>query len=169
MYWIIRILRFLEIGFYVLFFAILLTGSTLLFSTAPGDAARRYTRPVEFDFVNWTLDALGVKLGQSALAVPFYFDGPARHQLVVDYFHLMDTILQDENKLDLIYSDPSVKDPGAASASLRAQLAGLYTRQSQLDPLAESILQEQVSAMLADQDLTTGGQPIPPVLFHLTP
>jgi len=56
------------------------------------------------------------------------------------------------NKLDLIYSDPSIKDPGAASASLRAQLAGLYTRQSQLDPLAESILQEQVSAMLADQD-----------------
>jgi len=35
--------------------------------------------------------------------------------------------------------------------------------------LAESILQEQVSATLAVQNLTTGGQPIPPVLFHLTP
>ena len=169
MHWTIRLIRGLEIGIYVLFFALLLSGSTLLFSTDPGDAARRFTRPVEFDFVNWTLDAMGVKLGQSALGAPFYFAGPARHQLVVDYFHLMDTILQDENKLDLIYSDPSVKDPGAASVSLRAQLADLYTRQSQLDPLAESILQEQVSAVLADQDLTTGGQPIPPVLFHLTP
>jgi hypothetical protein len=45
----------------------------------------------------------------------------------------------------------------------------LYTRQSQLDPLAESILQEQVSATLSVEGLTTGGQPIPPVLFHLTP
>ena len=169
MLWIIRILRGLETGFYLIFFAILLASSTLLYSTAPGDAVRRYTRPVEFDFVNWTLDALGVKLGQSAISAPFYFDGPARHQLVLDYFHLMDTILQDEDKLNLIYSDPSVKDPGTASASLRAVLAGLYTRQSQLDPLAESILQEQVSATLAVEGLTTGGQPIPPVLFHLTP
>jgi hypothetical protein len=169
MVWIIRILRGLETGFFLIFFGILLAGSTLLFSTDPGDAARRYTRPVEFDFVNWTLDALGVKLGQSALATPFYFNEPNRHQLVLDYFHLMDTILQDEDKLNLIYTDPSVKNPEAASASLRVVLAGLYTRQSQLDPLAESILQEQVSATLSVEGLTTGGQPIPPVLFHLTP
>jgi hypothetical protein len=169
MYWFIRILRSLEIGLYVLFFGMILSGSTLLYSTDPADAARRYTRPFEFDFVNWTLDALEVKLGQSAIAAPYYFDGPARHKLVVDYFHLMDTILQDENKLNLIYSDPSVKNPAAASTSLRAELAGLYTRQSQLDPLAESILQEQVSATLADLGLTTLGQPIPPVMFHLTP
>ena len=169
MYWIIRILRSLEIGLYVLFFGMILSGSTLLYSTDPADAARRYTRPFEFDFVNWTLDALEVKLGQSAIAAPYYFDGSARHQLAVDYFHLMDTILQDENKLNLIYSDPSVKNPAAASTSLRAELAGLYIRQSQLDPLAESILQEQVSATLADLGLTTLGQPIPPVMFHQTP
>jgi hypothetical protein len=167
--WYVRLLLALEIGLYVLFFTILLTTSSSITSITPADAARRYTRPVEFDFVNWTLDALGVKLGQAALDTPFYFDGPARHQIVVDYLHLMDAILQDENKLNLVYTDPSVKDPAAASASLRAELAGLYTRQSQLDPLAESILQEQVSATLADLGLTTGGQPIPPVLFHLTP
>ena len=167
--WYVRFLLALEIGLYVLFFTILLTTSSSITSITPADAARRYTRPVEFDFVNWTLDALGVKLGQAALDTPFYFDGPARHQLVVDYLHLMDAILQDENKLNLVYTDPSVKDPAAASASLRAELAGLYIRQSQLDPLAESILQEQVSATLADLGLTTGGQPIPPVLFHLTP
>ena len=88
---------------------------------------------------------------------------------MVDYLHLMDNVLQDEDKLSLIYIDPSVKDPAAASASLRAELAGLYTRQDQLAPLAESILQAQVSATLADLGLTTGGQPIPPVLFHMTP
>jgi len=169
MNWIIRILRTLKIGLYVLFFIFLLAGSTLLISATPTGAARRYTRPVEFDFVNWTLDALGIKLGQAALDTPFYFTGSARHKLVVDYFHLMDKILQDEDKLNLLYTDPSVKNPAAASASLRAELAGLYTRQRQIAPMAEAILQEQVTATLADLRLTTADQPIPPVLFHITP
>jgi hypothetical protein len=169
MSWIIRILRSLEISLFVLFFAVILAGSSLLVSMAPADAARRYTRPVEFDFVNWTLDALGVKLGQAALDTPFYFDESARHKLVLDYLHLIDNILQDENKLNLIYIDPSVQNPTEASASLRAELAGLYTRQRQIAPMAESVLQEQVSTTLAELGLTTGGQPIPPVLFHITP
>jgi hypothetical protein len=165
----LRLLRAIEIGLFILFFTLLLAGSTLLVSADPTAAARRYTRPYEFDFVNWTMDALGIKLGQSALGTPFYFDDSARHKLVMDYFHLIDNILQDENKLDLVYTDPSVRDPLAVSASLRTELAGLYARQRQIAPLAESTLQEQVSAILAEQGLTTGGQPIPPVLFHITP
>ena len=169
MSWIIRVLSSIQIALYLLLFTILLAGSTLLVSATPASAARRYTRPYEFDFVNWTLDALGVKFGQAALDTPFYFNESARHQLVVDYLHLMDTILTDENKLNRVYTDPSVKDPTAESAPLRAELARMYTRQNQLAPLAESVLQEQVSATLADLGLTTGGQPIPPVLFHITP
>jgi hypothetical protein len=167
--WIIRILRAVLISLCVIFFSFLLAGSNLLLSTTPASAARRYTRSVEFDYVNWTLDALGIKLGQAALDTPYYFDESVRHKLVLDYLHLMDEILQDEGKLDLIYTDPSVRDPTAVSITLRAELAGLYPRQHQIAPLAESILQEQVSATLADLGLTTGGQPIPPVLFHITP
>ncbi|MGA2490437.1 MAG: hypothetical protein ABSF99_09700 [Anaerolineales bacterium] len=169
MYWIIRLLRTLEIGLCVLFFAILLAGSTLLVPSTPAGAARRYTRPFEFDFVSWTLDAFGVKLDQAALDTPYYFNGSARHKLVEDYLHLMGNILTDEDKLNLIYTDPSVKNPAVASASLRSELAGLYNRQRQIGPMAEAILQEQVSATLAALGLTTGGQPIPPVLFHITP
>ena len=167
--WVIRLLRDLLNGLILLIFSFLLSGSALIVSELPSDAARRYTRPDEFNFVNWTLDALGIKLGQAALDTPFYFDGSARHKIVVDYFHLLDNILQDEDKLNRIYTDPSIRDPASASTSLRAELAGLYRRQGQIAPLAESILQEQVSATLADLNLTTGGQPIPPVLFHMTP
>jgi hypothetical protein len=35
--------------------------------------------------------------------------------------------------------------------------------------MAESILQEQVSETLSSLDLTVGGQPLPPVLFHISP
>jgi hypothetical protein len=169
MTWIIRISRGVGFVLYFFFFVSLLGGSTLLISLKPSEAARRYTRSDEFDFVNWTLDAFGVKLAQASLGAPFYFDERSRHQIVVDYFHLMDSILQDENRLDLFYTDPSVRDPAAASAAVRDGLAHLYARQRQIGPLAESILQEQISATLADLGLTSDGQPIPPVLFHMTP
>ena len=169
MTWIIRISRGVGFVLYFFFFVSLLGGSTLLISLKPSQAARRYTRSGEFDFVNWTLDAFGVKLAQVSLGAPFYFDERSRHQIVVDYFHLMGSILQDENRLDLFYSDPSVRDPAEASAAVRDGLAHLYARQRQIGPLAESILQEQISATLADLGLTSAGQPIPPVLFHMTP
>jgi hypothetical protein len=169
MTWIIRISRGVGFVLYFFFFVSLLGGSTLLISLKPSEAARRYTRSDEFDFVNWTLDAFGVKLAQASLGAPFYFDERSRHQIVVDYFHWMDSILQDENRLDLFYTDPSVRDPAAASAAVRDGLAHLYARQRQIGPLAESILQEQISATLADLGLTSDGQPIPPVLFHMTP
>ncbi|HEY5159339.1 MAG TPA: hypothetical protein VII93_15365 [Anaerolineales bacterium] len=169
MHWTIRLLRGIEISFYVLFFTCILGGSSLLVYTKPSEAARRYTRSVEFDFVSWTLDALSVKLDQAALGTPFYFDDNTRHQIVVDYLHLIDNILAGENRLNLLFSDPKVHNPAAASLSLQAELAQLYTRQHQLAPLAEAVLQEQISATLAEQGLTTGGQPLPPVLFHITP
>jgi hypothetical protein len=169
MTWVFRFLRAIETGLFLLFFTLLLAGSNLRISIDLSDAARRFTRPVEFDYVSWTLNALGVKLGQAALDSPFYFNGSAQHQVVVDYLHLIDAILQDEDKLNLVYTDPNVKDPTAASASLRAELDRLYSRQRQIGPLAESVLQEQVSATLAALGLTSAGQPIPPVWFHMTP
>ena len=63
MTWIARILLAIVLCLSAIFFAMLLAGSTALPATTTYNAARRYTRPVEFDFVNWTLDALGVKLG----------------------------------------------------------------------------------------------------------
>jgi hypothetical protein len=138
-------------------------------SDKPEDTARRYTRAVEFDYFDWTMNAIGVKLGQSALDTPYYFDETNRHKAVTKYLLVLEYILRDENELNLIYTDPSVTDPIAASARLRANLDELYARQRQLAPLAESVLQAQVSATLADLRLTTGGQPIPPVAFHINP
>ncbi len=166
--WYIRLLRGVELGLYAIFFAGLLGGSNLLLSTKPSDAARRYTRSVEFDYVSWTLEALGVKLDQAVLDTPFYFTETARHQIVVDYLHLMDNILSNENQLNTVYTDPQVHDPETASIDLRTELDRLYSRQRQLAPMAEAVLQEQISATLADLGLTTGGQPLPPVLFHIT-
>ena len=120
--WYMRLLRRVEIGLYAIFFAGLLGGSSLLISTEPSEASRRYTRSVEFDFVYWTLDALSVKLDQAALGIPYYFTETARYQIVEDYLHLMEDILTSEYQLNLAYTDPQVLDPAAASLTLQTEL-----------------------------------------------
>jgi len=68
-----------------------------------------------------------------------------------------------------MYADPAVTDKELASESLRAELDEHYTRQSQLAPLAEAILQEQVTQILKELGFTAAGQPIPNVWYHSTP
>jgi hypothetical protein len=157
---------------YLIFVLLCLAGLSAdrqVISTKPEDTARQYTRAIEFDFFDWTMNAIGIKVGQSALDTPYYFTDATQHKIVVDYIHLLKHILQHENDLNLTYTDPTIADPVAASAQLRANLNDLYAQQRQLAPLAESIMQTQVSATLADLGLTTGGQPVPPIAFHISP
>lgn len=154
--------------FVIICFSAFSTSGQVL-SDKPEDTARRFTRAYEFDYFDWTMNAIGIKLGQSALNSPYYFDETNRHEVVTKYLLVLGYILKDEENLNLIYTDPAVTDPVTASAYLRARLDELYARQGKLAPLAESVLQAQISATLADLHLTTGGQPIPPVAFHISP
>jgi len=137
----------------------------------PADQAQRvraHTRDIEFDFVRWTINALGVKLNQLSLGTSNYLSSEAKHQLVIDYLNLVLSIQQAEGQLNLIFGDPNIKDPQAASESLRDQLDGLYEQRKTLAPVAEEILQNQLSTVASDMGLTLGGQPVPPVLYHST-
>jgi hypothetical protein len=169
MKWTLRIVRLFEICLSSLIFSIILSGSFPISPATPAGAARRFTRPYEFNFVNWTVDALDVKLGQASIDTPFFFSETARQKIVSDYLKIINNILYDEYKLDLIYTDPTVKNPSEASSSLKSDLAGLNIRQRQIAPMAEAILQEQISETLAALGLAQGGQVIPPVLSHVTP
>jgi hypothetical protein len=135
----------------------------------PVDRARAYTRPLEFDYVSWSLNAALLKLQSGVLGLPGYFSFENRKQVVMQYLYNTERILQGEDQLNRIYADPNIPDKETASAHLRAELDGMYKRQDQLAPLAEAILQAQVSAVLSDLGLTDGGQPIPPVLYHSSP
>jgi hypothetical protein len=130
------------------------------------ERVRTFTRDKEFNFVQWTLDALGLKLGQMALGSEKYLTEPQRRQLVLDYLQLVRQIQSNEAQLHDIYSNPDIKAPDAASSDLRLELTNLRAKREQIAPVAEAILQEQVSAIASQLGLTFGGQPIPPVLFH---
>lgn len=164
-----RIQRAINLAATLIVFLCVLSGANLLPPSTLTARVHRYTRYLEFDHVTWMLNAMNVKIGQGALNTPHHFDEAARHQIVLDYLHLLDQILQTEARLNLIYANPSVVEPHAASASLRTELADLYDRQARLAPVAEAILEEQVSLVLVDLGLAVGGQPMPPVLFHISP
>jgi len=135
----------------------------------PLERVRAYTRDVEFNYLSWMSSAAWLKLQTSASNAPQVFSADQQSRLVMDYLALTQDLLRAEYELEKIYADPSQKDKAAAAESLRAELDALQARYTALAPLAESVLQEQVAAVLAEQGLTAMGQPLPSVWFHSTP
>jgi len=153
--------------FSIIWIIMLNAGGTVV--TDQTEQVRAYTRRLEFDYLTWTFNAARVKIEQNAMGMPGYLSRESRMQVVAEYLRLTEQAIQVENQLNLVYTDPAVHDPVAASAGLLAELDDLYAQQGQLAPLAESVLQDQVSSVLADLHLAAGGQPLPPVLYHVSP
>ncbi len=148
---------------------VVLLGASSVPISDPLERVRALTRPIEFDYVSWTLDALSVKLGQIALGTASYLPENERSGTVLETLDLIRQINALEAQLNDIYADPNITDPNNASVELRSQLAKLKQQRKDLEPLAEAVLQEQVSQVAAQAGLTLGGQTVPPVLYHTTP
>lgn len=128
-----------------------------------------YTRDINYDYFGWIADASWIKLQQAAMGSPDYLDRVTRKEIVTEYLRQMERVLQTENELSQIYANPEIADPELASTDLRARLDALYAEQRQLAPFAESVLEEQISSALTEAGLTTGGQPLPRPLYHVSP
>ena len=133
------------------------------------EQTREFTRQIEFDYVDWTLEALAQKAVQSAMGTQRMLPVEQQRQIVFSYLQLINQERQIQDQINQIYADPSVKNPAVASAGLQSQLADRQNQIQQIAPLVESILQQQISTVLAELGLSLGGQPIPPLLYHVTP
>jgi len=163
-----KITHVLNLTIYVSLGLLLLTASTPLEGNQV-EQARAFTRVLEFDYTSWSLNAALLKLSTGTAGLPHYLDRPARKQIVLDYIFVTERLIQAENQLDLIYADPSITDKESYSEHLHAEIDRLKALQAGLAPLAEAVFQAQISALLDEQNLTSGGQPIPPVLYHSSP
>ncbi|RJP50872.1 MAG: hypothetical protein C4557_08880 [Anaerolineaceae bacterium] len=165
---ILRILRGLEITVILLILAAV-TGYSNPSLSNPIEKVRAYTRTIEFNYIAWMFDAARLKVQASSVNLPHTLGREGQKQIVQEYLRITQFILEKEYALSRIYADAAIADKEAASETLRGELAELYQRQSQLAPLAEAILQEQVGVILAEIGLTAAGQPIPNVWYHSTP
>jgi len=159
-------------AYWITFFLLLkpiIVGPSIVSQADPIERVRAFTRTFEFDYVSWTLNAFGVKFGQLALHTDDYIDKAEKSKTVLSELDVIHQINQVEAQLNDIYSDPAISNPETASAKLLAQLHELRDHQALLEPLAETILQEQVGVIVAEAGLTFGGQAIPSVLYRTTP
>ncbi len=163
-----RISRVLEITLAYIIFAALFTYSNPSL-TDQIEKVRRFTRKIEFNYITWTMDAALLKLKSESIGLPYRLDGESQKQIVMEYLQVTQTALDGEYSLETIYADANIADKEATSADLRAGLEETYARQRELAPLAEAILQGQVSEILAEAGLSTLGQAVPNVLYHSTP
>lgn len=135
----------------------------------PLGRARAYTRAKEFDFVSWTVDAQMLKMGMGALDAPRYLPEGQQVILVLDYIRTVQRVNDFERDLEQIYADPNIVDKEMQVAEVSRQEHDWLVRRDKLAPLAEGILQQQVNEALAELGLTSGGQSIPPMIYHATP
>ena len=163
-----RILRGFEITILLIILAAL-TGYSNPSLTNPIEKVRAYTRSLEFDYVEWMAKAAIIKMRAATVNLPQTLDREEQKQIVMEYFQTTQFILEKEYLLSQLYADPTIQDKDAATATVRANLTKLYLRQEQIAPLAEAILQEQVTQVLVEQGLTAAGQPLPNVWYHSTP
>jgi hypothetical protein len=153
----------------LLLLMVLLLNSSGLVARDQNGRVRAFTRPIEFDYTSWTLETIGIKLSHAALNTPGYLPAEGQPEVVVQYLHLLGKIWQVQDEIEEMYADPAVPNPQTASAELSMKLEELLAERDWLQPLAESILEAQVGQVAAEVELSLGGQPVPPVQFHMTP
>jgi hypothetical protein len=145
-----------------------LTSGSVLVHEYP-EKVRQYTHTIEFDYVDWTLKAFWSKVKQAGVGLEDYLPAQATQDTVRDYVKTIGLISELKGRLSFLYSNPDTGGREAAVAPYRIKLQEAEQELDKLSPLAESTLQTQISRLLAANNLTTLGQPLPPVLFHSTP
>lgn len=159
--------RFLKVIVTLLFGSLLVTQSVLS-PTDEVERVRAYTRAVEFDYVDWTLDAIVVKSFQESVSAPRYMSVEEQRNFVFQYLDLVVQVNQASAEVQSVYANPDIDDPESAAADLIERLRSLRETEEQMKPIAESVLQYQVGTTAVELGLGFLGQPVPPVLYHVT-
>jgi len=157
--------RIATLIFIVLFAIILLTNSgkpSLNFD----ELVRYSTRQIEFDYVNWTIQAIYQKLSQAALGTGRYLDHEQQIQVLDRFFAIVDEQSKIKDKIIEIYASPAETSPDKTAQPLLVRQKSLQEEQKHISLLVESILQQQISSILSESNLDDFGQPVPPVQYH---
>jgi hypothetical protein len=151
-----------------IFVLLFVTRGTLVTAYDVYNSTRAYTRMIEFDYIDWALRALLIKHGQESVNVARYLSDEEQRETVLEYLRLVNWVNRTTAEVDRIYANPDIANPGLAAADLNEQLNVLRDMENRLKPIAESIIQHQVSVIVAEEGLGAAGQPVPPVLYHTT-
>lgn len=123
----------------------------------------------QFDFGGWEIEAVLGKMAYRLIAPQRYMTERARHDFFLGYLRLVSEIQRADAEIRRAYTDPAVRNPEAATATVRARLAELRAEQATRRPVAEAILEEQTASVLVSEGFGVLGQEFPPVSVRFTP
>jgi hypothetical protein len=132
------------------------------------EKVRQFTRPYEFDFSGWTVDAFWQKLSALSLGPIRHLNNSQERKIIRDYFNVLDETKNTRRTLEDLYSDPDKTQEEGEASALETRLFEKEHRLKQISLLAEAVIQDQVSQTLGAAGLTDFSQPLPPVFFHVT-
>ncbi len=155
-------------GFLFISLILLLTSQSVWYPQDNNDRAQFYTRLFEFDYFYWTIQSLWQKAGQASLGLQTNLNPLQQRRIVDDLLGLIDQIKSLDEQIRQNYANPKIENPKAESGSLLIQKQKQEALFDIQGPLAESVLQYQISVILSAKGLDIAGQPMPPVLFKLT-
>lgn len=122
-----------------------------------------------FDFFSWETAALARKIVYGLLAPHHFMDDEAQARFVLAYLDDVREAGRLAGEIDQFYADPEVDDPDAVSLETRETFDALRDKMSRDAPIAEGILESQVSAVLAGGDVGFLASIFPPVSGTFTP
>ena len=159
--------RLIKVTILLLIVAVILGSSDILHGDEV-ELIRAFTRNTEFDYVEWTLDALNLKVNQGSLDLAKFIELPQSRAIIYAYLDQVSIVRQLKTQIEMIYADPGVEDPSSAAADFRDLLEVEDSKLIDLGMIAEPILQNQVNAIISKMGLSLGGQSFPPVAYRVS-
>ena len=163
--WLLRTLRR---ALLLVILTALIGGSAISF-LSPQAQTRRFTRSLEFNFLDWTASAVLSKLGQWSMGGTNYMLEPQRSELVEGYLEDLSETQRLEAQLEDLYGTPDQDDVQSLRDQVRDELMVKQTVVRRMRPVVESILQEDTSVILQETGFEIAGAPFPPVLMQFSP
>lgn len=146
--------------------ALLVVGSSVT-SDNPLDGLRKYTRGVEFDFVEWEISALFNKAVSASLKLERFLDNKQQVDVIQTWLAGTENVINLEQDLLIAQNDSSPNRDELVQAA-KTNLDQKKTEQNRLAKLAEAVLQNQTEITLAKAGFGLGGQILPPVLYQVS-
>ncbi|HSM25547.1 MAG TPA: hypothetical protein VK856_11845, partial [Anaerolineaceae bacterium] len=132
------------------------------------EIVRVETRWIEFDYVSWTIETFWRKAAQISLGSHRYMDEDQQKQVVEEYFGLINHQREVREKINSIYSDPTIPNPQDIALPFLEEQRQIQEDLMHIAYLFEAIIQNQVSYSTSVTQLGVLKQPVPPVQFHTT-
>jgi hypothetical protein len=122
-----------------------------------------------FDFLTWGVKAFVAKGEALLIAGDQLLDEREQKEFVLAYLDDLEQVRRFERQIDAIYADPEIDNPVTEAEELQKQVNTLRVDISTRQPIAESILEKQVSSILNEEEFDLVGYTWPPVLMRMTP